>query len=144
MTHSGGKPHAVGDRGQRYEVTYLDGDERKVCGWSDTIAGAERMRDAIDLHPVWCEPATRDRLDTLSPLQREWARFREVTPMAGTNEQQQAALKRLWLDGAQGALVALKEMNPAGLDKPDEMRAAVLALNDEIMAAITVFHGRQS
>ena len=61
VTHSGGKPHAVGDLGQRYEVTYLDQDERKVYGWSTTLEGAQRMTESIDMHPVWEQPQIRDR-----------------------------------------------------------------------------------
>ena len=53
MTHSGGKPHAVGDRGQRFEVSYSDPDAgaRKVFGWSDTLEGAQAMARSIELHP---------------------------------------------------------------------------------------------
>jgi hypothetical protein len=66
MTWGGGKPHAVGDRGQRYEVTYIDPEsddpkKRRVFGWSDTTEGAKRMVDSINAHPVWTEPETRDR-----------------------------------------------------------------------------------
>lgn len=61
MTHSGGKPHAVGDRGQRYEVTYQDGNDRHVMGWAECLDGAEIMVKAINLHPVWHHPIIRDR-----------------------------------------------------------------------------------
>ncbi len=62
MTHSGGKPHAVGDRGQRYEVTYMDpGGKRCVFGWSETWVGADDMVKSIDLHPVWEDGLIRDR-----------------------------------------------------------------------------------
>ena len=55
MTHSGGKPHAVGDKGQRYEVSFYDPstNARRVLGWSDTPEGARRMSAAIELHPSW-------------------------------------------------------------------------------------------
>jgi hypothetical protein len=62
VTHSGGKPHHVGDRGQRYEVSFEDvGGKRMVFGWSDDMAGAERMMASIRLHPTWVQPAVRDR-----------------------------------------------------------------------------------
>ena len=63
MTHSGGKPHAVGDRGQRYEVTYFDPDAniRKVFGWSDTAEGAQAFARSIELHPSMQFPQIRDR-----------------------------------------------------------------------------------
>lgn len=74
MTHSGGKPHNVGDHGQRYMVTYAksddpdampDGDapssERKVFGWSDTLDGAEAFCRSIELHPAMFWPWVHDR-----------------------------------------------------------------------------------
>lgn len=63
MTHSGGKPHAVGDRGQRYEVSYFDpiANVRKVFGWSDDTRGARAMSAAIDAHPSWDYPQLWDR-----------------------------------------------------------------------------------
>lgn len=62
MTINGGKPHAVGDRGQRYEVSYETEDgNRKVFGWASTEAGAQSFVDCINLHPVWDKPEVRDR-----------------------------------------------------------------------------------
>ena len=59
MTHSGGKPHNVGDRGQRYEIRMTgypkDGENR--LGWSDDLAGAEGMMEAI-LSVPGCTSAT--------------------------------------------------------------------------------------
>lgn len=65
MTHSGGKPHAVGDRGQRFEVTYYDpyDHKRRVFGWSETERGAKVMADSIEKNPSWSHPQIRDRLD---------------------------------------------------------------------------------
>jgi hypothetical protein len=53
MTHSGGKPHEVGDRGQRYELRYTDAysGEEKVFGWSSTLATAEKMLCGIKIWP---------------------------------------------------------------------------------------------
>ena len=66
MTWGGGKPHAVGDRGQRYEVTYAnpesdEPEKRRVFGWSDTTEGAAAMMRSIELHPVWTAGEVRDR-----------------------------------------------------------------------------------
>lgn len=62
MTHSSGKPHPTGDRGQRYEVTYLeDGGERKVYGWTDDLLVTEHMCRMIGLHPERRDPKVRDR-----------------------------------------------------------------------------------
>lgn len=62
MTINGGQPHEVGDRGQRYEITYHDGEERLVFGWTDSAEQALRMEAAIHAHPSWGYPETRDRL----------------------------------------------------------------------------------
>ncbi len=63
MTHSGGKPHETGDRGQRYQVTYLEGRiGRRIFGWSETLEGAERMVDSIQKHPSWSQPVIIDRV----------------------------------------------------------------------------------
>lgn len=56
MTHSGGKPHNVGDKGQRFEVRfeYTDDQEKPgehVMGWSTTRGGAQRMADGFALAP---------------------------------------------------------------------------------------------
>ena len=63
MTINGGQPHAVGDKGQRYEVTYFDPQAncRKVLGWSDTAEGAQRMADGVEKHPSWQYPWITDR-----------------------------------------------------------------------------------
>lgn len=55
MTHSGGKPHAVGDRGQRYEVSCFDETKnaRIVIGWTDDAAGAARWATSVELRPSW-------------------------------------------------------------------------------------------
>lgn len=61
MTHSGGKPHPVGDRGQRYEVRMTGYGPKEpgesVLGWSDTLDGARRMMEAILTAPG-CTSAT--------------------------------------------------------------------------------------
>lgn len=63
MTHSGGKPHNVGDQGQRYEVSYFDLDtrQRKVFGWSNNLIGARVMCRSIRMHPAWEAPEIKDR-----------------------------------------------------------------------------------
>ena len=73
MTHSGGKPHTnVGDRGQRFEVTYFDlyDKRRKVFGWSETAKGARELANSVELNPALGYPQIRDRLAdgyTVSP-----------------------------------------------------------------------------
>lgn len=49
MTHSGGKPHAVGDRGQRFEIraTGWPRSEQSVIGWCDAIQSAEQWARGI-------------------------------------------------------------------------------------------------
>ena len=61
MTHSGGKPHDVGDHGERYEVTYFDDQHRQIFGWSETWEGANGMMRSIRKHPSWTHPEMRDR-----------------------------------------------------------------------------------
>jgi len=55
MTINGGKPHAVGDRGQRYEVTFFNSAtfKRQVLGWCETREDAERIVATMSDHPVW-------------------------------------------------------------------------------------------
>lgn len=66
MTIDGGKPHAVGDKGQRYEVrckgmTGCDDDEPAAIGWCNTLAGVKQFVRGIDAHPVWHSPFIIDR-----------------------------------------------------------------------------------
>ena len=63
MTHSGGKKHEVGDRGQRFEVTVYDDDlnKRIVIGWSDDAASANKMATSAVLRPSWDFEQVRDR-----------------------------------------------------------------------------------
>ena len=63
MTIDGGKPHAVGYRGQRYEVTFFNPAtfSRQVLGWCDTIEGAESMAAGVNMHPAWEQPQIEDR-----------------------------------------------------------------------------------
>lgn len=63
MTINGGQPHAVGDRGQRYEVTFFNPatKRRQVLGWSATHDGAASMAAAVDAHPSWEQPQIEDR-----------------------------------------------------------------------------------
>lgn len=55
MTHSGGKPHQVGYKGQQYEVSIYDDDAkaRRVFGWSNDPAKASEMALAAELRPSW-------------------------------------------------------------------------------------------
>lgn len=73
MTHSGGKPHNVGDKGQRYEVLahgYPKKDETDVIGWSDTLEGAERMMNAILKAPGCTSAKIFDRQEQKDVIKR--------------------------------------------------------------------------
>jgi hypothetical protein len=63
MTHSGGKSHAVGDRGQRYEVTVFDEElgERRVFGWAEDELAAHHMGQTAIKRPSWKDYKVRDR-----------------------------------------------------------------------------------
>lgn len=50
----------VGDRGQRYEVRYLDEDnEERVMGWSESYP--HNYVAAVKAHPSWHSPRVIDR-----------------------------------------------------------------------------------
>jgi len=70
MTHSGGKPHEVGDRGQRYEVTFYNPatGERQGYGWAASEGAANVMRDSVNKHPSWRYPRIKDRMSALGAL----------------------------------------------------------------------------
>jgi hypothetical protein len=55
MTINGGKPHAVGDRGQRFEVTFFNPAtfKRQVLGWCETREDADKIVATMRDHPVW-------------------------------------------------------------------------------------------
>ena len=63
MTYGGGKPHAVGDRGQRYEVSFFNpnSNKREVLGWTNDVEVARKMADSVDAHPSWKFPWVTDR-----------------------------------------------------------------------------------
>lgn len=64
MTHSGGKPHNVGDKGQQYEVRAIGYPTAgvNIIGWSKTIDGAKRRMEAILLAPRCTSAYVFDRL----------------------------------------------------------------------------------
>jgi hypothetical protein len=64
MTINGGQPHAVGDKGQRYEVSFFDqaSNCRRTLGWSTTIEGAISMASGVEHHPSWALPWITDRV----------------------------------------------------------------------------------
>lgn len=73
MTHSGGKPHNVGDKGQRYEVRatgYPKENHMSVIGWSDDVVGAERMMKAILLAPRCTSAEIFDRRESKGVIKR--------------------------------------------------------------------------
>ena len=63
MTHSGGKPHAVGDQGQRWEVSFYNPttNKREVYGWTNDHVSALAMAEAVEAHPSWEYPWVTDR-----------------------------------------------------------------------------------
>ena len=63
MTHSGGKPHEVGDRGQRYEVSIFneaDGERYVVC-WTGLKIMANLIGESLELRPGWKQAEVLDR-----------------------------------------------------------------------------------
>lgn len=62
MTHSGGKPHAVGYKGQRFEVCFFDpeSNKRRVLGWTNDPEDAQQMAGWIEEHPDWESPWITD------------------------------------------------------------------------------------
>jgi hypothetical protein len=72
VTHSGGKPHNVGDKGQRYEVraTGYPKDELSVIGWCPTLDGAERMASAIRQAPGCLSTEIFDRQENKPVITR--------------------------------------------------------------------------
>lgn len=59
MTHSGGKPHRVGDQGQRFEVraTGWPADKETVVCWTATVEAAHSLMTSI-LKAPGCRRAT--------------------------------------------------------------------------------------
>lgn len=70
MTHSGGKQHKVGDRGQRYEVSVFDPSvgKRVVFGWTDSEEDARAMVTGIGLHPFMTDAKFMDRFSIIDPV----------------------------------------------------------------------------
>lgn len=62
MTHSGGKPHEVGDRGKRYEITVFDIDKgrRTVIAWQESEPTDKLLR-SLETRPGWVLAESRDR-----------------------------------------------------------------------------------
>jgi hypothetical protein len=69
MTHSGGKPHAVGDRGQRYEITVYDEElqQRRVLGWAESEEAAYGMAQAAEKRPSWSKAEVNERVRRQHP-----------------------------------------------------------------------------
>jgi hypothetical protein len=72
MTHSGGKPHKVGDRGQCYEVRAAGYPKKElsVIGWSDSLDGASRMAAATRLAPGCLRTEIFDRAEGKTVITR--------------------------------------------------------------------------
>lgn len=93
MTINGGQPHAVGDRGQRYEVSFFDEQAkcRRVLGWSATIEGARSMAGGVEAHPSWAHPWITDRV----PLTDEPVADQERDPAKLGPESDRAFFQRI-------------------------------------------------
>ena len=54
---------ALGDRGQRYEVSFFNPatNSRQIAGWTDDIEIARSMANGIEKHPSWEYPWITDR-----------------------------------------------------------------------------------
>lgn len=63
MTHSGGKPHEVGDRGQRFQVSVYDEDAgaRQVVCWLEDETQANKIAESVVLRPGWTKAEILDR-----------------------------------------------------------------------------------
>lgn len=72
MTHSGGKPHPVGDRGQRYEVRMVGYPEEgnNVLGWTDELTVAEKMMSSILKAPGCTSAQIFDRKEDKPVIRR--------------------------------------------------------------------------
>lgn len=64
-----GRDVPVGDRGQRFEVRYLDGDNVvRIMGWTDYQSRVIAMKRAIRLHPEWHSGHVVDRHPGREPI----------------------------------------------------------------------------
>lgn len=61
-------PEKIGDKGQRFEVTYWDSDKqmRRTFGWADKMEAAEQFADVIRLHPTMGLAEIKDRVGGFS------------------------------------------------------------------------------
>lgn len=72
VTHSGGKPHETGDRGQRYEVRAVGWPKEDECviGWTDGEAQAYRMMSSVLKAPGCTRATIFDRQENKNVLTR--------------------------------------------------------------------------
>jgi len=62
MMHSYGKPHKVGDKGWRFEITFtMSGRKRMTAGWALDIMSADRLAEATRLAPWASDVKIEDR-----------------------------------------------------------------------------------
>lgn len=81
MTHSGGQPHAVGYKGQRYEVSIFDeaSGGRRVVGWTNDAEKTRPMATGAELHPGWTTAWVTDLFTDISHTQHsKWIGERPV------------------------------------------------------------------
>jgi hypothetical protein len=66
VTINGGKPHAVGYKGQRYKITVAEQGrkDRRIVGWAGKPASRIEL-DMLETRPSWsdarCEPVVNKR-----------------------------------------------------------------------------------
>jgi hypothetical protein len=55
-------PDRIGDKGQRFEISYVDEDGRRIIfGWAATQDGADSFLHSIALNPSMRDGEVRDR-----------------------------------------------------------------------------------
>lgn len=72
MTHSGGQPHAVGDKGQRYEIRAIGYPRgaQSVIGWANNLEGADDMLSALCEAPGCVSVEIFDRQESKPVIKR--------------------------------------------------------------------------
>ncbi len=87
MTHSGGKPHPVGDKGQRFEIRFeyapdMEKPGEHVMGWSTTRDGAQAMADGFAQAPYIARAWVVDRQPDRQATALRWS-IETFGPLAG-------------------------------------------------------------
>lgn len=79
----------------------------------------------------------------MTNLEKYWREFLAEHPEVRAMDRPMLnKVRAVWLDGAQGLLLSLRDACP-GVPDLEALKAALDSSNDEIMAGITVCHGRE-